>query len=607
MFLWSTALVPAQNQSSPRIDPPFWWAGMENTQLELLVSHPGIAAYKVEINYPGVTLRQNIRWDHSDFMAIQLELATDVKPGSFQINFTDPAGTVISVSYALKKRGRDARDVKGVDASDFIYLIMPDRFSNGDVSNDIVKGTQQASINRDSMFHRHGGDLQGILNHLDYLEQLGITALWLNPVQENDQPKESYHGYAITDHYRIDPRFGDNEMYKRLANSAKAKGMKMVMDVVYNHWGDQHYLYRNGLPSEAWVHRHDGFFKTSYRAPTLMDPHASTYDKQKFTNGWFDHHMPDLDQTNPHLASYLIQNTIWWVEYAGLDGLRIDTYAYADQDFMGDLVRAVLTEYPGLGIFGETWVHGNTVQSWFTDNQVNEGHDSPLPGVTDFQLYYSINDALTKDMGWTDGISRMYYTLAKDFLYKDPLKNCLFLDNHDLSRFYSVVNEDFAKYKMGIAWLLTMRGIPQIYYGTEILMKNYADPDGKVREDFPGGWPKDPINKFKSYGRNETENSAFNYVKTLAAYRKSNPVLQNGSLTQFVPENGVYVYFRHNREKTIMVVMNCSKEPKNVKTDRFVEFLGGKSRIKNVVSGKSSPIEAEMNIKAWTTQVLEVQ
>lgn len=586
---------------------------MEETQLELLVSHPGIAAYTAEIDYPGLSLRQNVHWDHSDFMAILLELDSDIQPGSFRIKFTHADGGQISVPYALKKRERDPRDIEGVDASDFIYLIMPDRFANGNPSNDIVKGTRQASIYRDSMFQRHGGDLQGILDHLDYLNQLGVTALWLNPVQENDQPKESYHGYAITDHYRIDPRLGDNELYKRLVSSAKAKGMKMVMDVVYNHWGDQHYLYRNGLPSEAWVHRHDVFFKTSYRAPTLMDPHASAYDKHKFTHGWFDHHMPDLDQTNPHLAAYLIQNTIWWVEYAGLHGLRIDTYAYADQEFMSDLVRAVLREYPTLGIFGETWVHGNAVQSWFTDNRVDEGNDSPLPGVTDFQLYYSINDALGKDMGWTEGVSRMYYTLAKDFLYKDPLRNCLFLDNHDLSRFYSMVNQDFAKFKMGIAWLLTMRGIPQIYYGTEILMKNYADPDGKVREDFPGGWPNDPTNKFKSYGRNATENSAFNYIKTLAAYRKSNPVLQFGKLTQFVPDEGLYVYFRHNqegdasaRDKAVMVMMNCTKAEKTVKMDRFREFLGGKSKMKDVVTGKNIPLGSDFKIDAWTALVLEV-
>ncbi|MEM6268645.1 MAG: glycoside hydrolase family 13 protein [Bacteroidota bacterium] len=605
-FLFAGWPASAQFADPPRVDPPNWWVGMQHNELELLVTYTGIADYTPEIDYPGLELRGVTRWESDNYVGLQVRISPEAQPGKLELKFSGKRGK-IAVPFALEARTRDPRTIAGVDASDLIYLIMPDRFANGDPSNDIVAGTAEMSINRDSMFWRHGGDLQGVLDHLDYLEQLGVTALWLNPVQENDEPKESYHGYAITDHYRVDPRLGDNELYKKLVAECHQRGIKTVMDVVYNHLGDGHYLYREGLPSRNWVHQHDGFVKTTYRAPTLLDPHVAQADREQFSKGWFDHHMPDLAQENPHVARYLIQNTIWWVEYAGLDGFRIDTYAYADQDFMSDLVAAVRKEYPNLGIFGETWVHGNAVQSWFTDNRVDEGNPSPLPGVTDFQLYYSINEALTKEMGWTEGISRMYYTLAKDYLYKTPLANCIFLDNHDLSRFYSVVGEDFAKFKMGIAWLLTMRGIPQIYYGTEVLMKNFAAPDGRVREDFPGGWQGDPTNKFKASGRTERENEAFAYLQTLAGYRKANPVLHTGHLTQFIPEKGLYVYFRHNAEKTVMVMMNCKPDAHTVEMERFEELTRSFLRGKDVAGGNSIDLKGSQEIPGWTTWVLELQ
>ncbi|MEM7038835.1 MAG: alpha-amylase family glycosyl hydrolase, partial [Bacteroidota bacterium] len=426
------------------MDPPNWWAGMHMSTVELLISGDNAGAAKLSTKGGHANILSQKQLDHPDYLVAEIEFPATAGPSDFELILS--WGKIEKrIPYSVKSRTRNWQKISGVTAEDFIYLIMPDRFANGDPKNDVVKGLNEAHINRDSMYHRHGGDLQGIIDHLDYLEDLGVTALWINPVQENDQPKTSYHGYAITDHYRIDPRFGDNALYKKLVDACHKRGMKMIMDVIYNHWGDQHYLQRKA-PSPDFIHQQDKFQRTSYRAPTLLDPYASEKDRKIMTDGWFDVHMPDLNQKNPHLAKYLIQNSIWWIEYAGLDGFRIDTYAYSDQDFMQDLLKAIQREYPKFGIFGETWVHGAPVQAFFAENKIENGSPSTLPGVTDFQLYYALNEALTKPMGWTEGISRMYFTLAKDYLYKDPYRNVLFLDNHDLSRFYSVIGEDPKKF-----------------------------------------------------------------------------------------------------------------------------------------------------------------
>ncbi len=381
----------------------------------------------------------------------------------------------------------------------------------------------------------------------------------------------------------------------------------MIMDIIHNHVGDKHFFIED-IPSEDWLNQWDEFTRTTYRAPTLMDPHTSEYDKKLMSDGWFDHHMPDLNQRNPHLATYLIQNNIWWIEYAGLDGYRIDTYAYPDQAFMADWGKAVMDEYPHFHMFAETWVHGSAVQAHFTeDNNLTEGYNSHMPAVTDFQLYYAINEALDRGQGWTEGIARVYFTLAKDFLYKDASRNVVFLDNHDLSRFYSMIKENDDKFKSGIAFLLTTRGIPMLYYGTEIKMKNYSDPDGKVREDFPGGWKEDKTNKFQASGRTDAENEIHDFVTTLANYRKKNKVLQTGELTQFVPVDGVYVYFRHNARKKVMVIMNTHEKEADVSLARFKEFLEGHSKAMNIIDGTNVSLGESLKVKGFTTQVLELK
>lgn len=604
LFL-ATASLFATKPSFERVDPPNWWVGMQNSRVELLIKGEnleGITA--VGVKEAGVIVERVIPFPNTHYLGVILNIDATAQPGTLHLSFKKEKETY-SLEYDLLARNVDPERQVGLLPSDFIYLVFPDRFSNGDPSNDQVNSMHETSLDRDSMFLRHGGDIEGISNKLDYFEELGVTALWINPLQENNQPKESYHGYAITDHYKIDARFGSNHSYRQLVKDANMKGIKMIMDVVYNHWGDRHYLNQDP-PAPDWIHHWKKFTRTNYRAPLLLDPYVAPSEKKVFTDGWFDHHMPDLNQNNPHLAKYLIQQTIWWIEYAGLEGLRIDTYAYSDEKFMQDMVADVLREYPQIGIFGETWVHGMGIQSYFMENQsIHPKHNSNLPGVTDFQLYYAINDALTKEMGWTEGISRMYYTLAQDYLYQDANKNILFLDNHDLSRFYSMIGEDLKKYKMGIAWLLTMRGIPMMYYGTEILMKNFADPDGKVREDFPGGWDGDVNNKFEESARSSEENEAFKYVKILANWRKTSSTIATGKLMQYVPQDGLYVYFRYDESSTVMIAMNCSKDSKELKPEQFPDVLQPYTIGKDVVTGKQFLLTSDHMLEPYTTKVVE--
>jgi glycosidase len=453
---------------------------------------------------------------------------------------------------------------------------MPDRFANGDPGNDVVEQMAQTGIDRAKFQFRHGGDLLGVMEHLDYLAELGVTALWLNPVLENDQPYASYHGYAITDHYNIDRRFGDNGQYKQLVKLAHARGIKVIMDVIFNHVGDAHYQIKD-LPSEDWIHQWPEYTQTTYRATTLMDPHASERDRKLMTDGWFDKHMPDLNQQNDHLANYLIQNSIWWTAFSGQDGFRIDTYAYPDPAFMAEWNRRLLAEFPQLGIFGETWVHGPGVQAWFTGSEtLHPEFNTNLPGVTDFQLYYAIGEALGQDPGWTNGVMRIYYTLAQDYLYKNPENNVLFLDNHDLARFFTTVNQDVTKFKSGLAMLMTMRGIPMLYYGTELGLQGSGGGFGEGgRIDFPGGWTGDDKNLFRSEDRNELETELFEYTKRLANFRKESRALTEGKLIQYVPQNGVYVYFRRAENETVMVVFNGNNSATTLDATNYQDWLEG--------------------------------
>ncbi len=570
-----------------RVDPPHWWAGMNTVRtLELMVHHPGIAGYTPQLRHDRVKIARVYRGDSPNYLFVELEIPAKTKPGSLSFVFSQKGKSDLYLNYQLRARKKDGRRVQGVTTADVMYLLFPDRFANGDPSNDVVRGMQTEQVDREEMYARHGGDLSGAIKKLDYLKDLGITAVWLNPVFENDMPKTSYHGYAITDFYRVDRRLGSGAEYQKLVDSAHAKGMKIVKDIVYNHVGNGCFFFED-QPEKTWFNQWDSFTRTTYREPIFFDPYASAADKKRMTDGWFDTHMPDLNQRNPRMAKYLIQASLWWVEEYGIDGYRVDTWIYPDEQFMDQLTRALLAEYPKLCIFGETWVHGVSTQAYFVQNRIDVPFASALPGVTDFQVYYGINDALTKEQGWTDGVAKLYYTLAKDFLYQDPYRNVTFLDNHDLSRFYSVVGENPDKFKQGIGLLMTLRGIPCLYYGTEVLMKNFSNPDGLVREDFPGGFPGDPVDKFAPTGRTALENECWDYVRALARYRGATPALQDGKLMQFVPEDGVFVYFRYDDRKTVMVVLNTSAQSRTLDLTRFTERTKGFRSAIDVVTGST--------------------
>ena len=484
---------------------------------------------------------------------------------------------------------------------------MPDRFANGDESNDRLPGYKDQSLDRDSMYHRHGGDIQGVINHLDYLQDLGVTSVWMTPILENDMANRTEHGYAITNHYKVDRRHGGHEAYKKLGDELHRRGMKLIQDAVYNHVGLHHFTVQDP-PMKDWLHQWPTYTQTSYKDQPLFDPYGSATDRKRLEDGWFVPQMPDLNQDNPYVSNYLIQHAIWCVEEFGVDGWRIDTYIYNDLEFMNKCNKALTDEYPKMTMFGETWVHGTANQAFFARNNIsNLSFKSNLIGVTDFQTnLYGINPALTQNFGWTEGVNKMFQTLSNDFLYQDAMNNVNFLDNHDMSRFLSQVNEDVEKLKVGIGWLLTTRGIPQFYYGTEILLKGVSNPDGLVRGDFFGGWKEDKENKFTAAGRTGKENEVFNWTRTIANYRKNSSALTTGKLMQFVPDDWVYTYFRYDDKQNIMILMNTSADEKTVKLDRFAERTKGFTKAKNIVTGMSQAITSEWKLQGKTIWILEL-
>jgi glycosidase len=572
-----------------------------------LVHGNKIAERTVKLNYPGVRLVKVNKVENPNYLFLNLEVSALAKPGTFTITFVKPGAEKLKYNYELKARNRSANRAQGITSMDLIYLLMPDRFSNGDPSNDSMPGMLETKVDRSQMYARHGGDIQGLMNHLDYLKDLGVTAVWMTPEIENDEPQASYHGYAVTSHYKTDPRFGTNELYKQYVEKCHAMGLKVIKDLVHNHAGTEGFTIKD-MPMKSWVHQWPKYTKSNFRDAVDMDPHASAIDKKIMQDGWFDRRMADMNESNPYVQNYLTQNHIWWIEYAGVDGFRLDTYPYNDPAYMADWAKKVKAEYPHFSIFGETLVWSVANQAFFTQGKtVNQGLDTQLPGITDAQMKDAIAEALNGKEGWTDGVNRLYAVVAQDFLYQDATRNVVFLDNHDMSRFYSIVKEDFTKFKSGMAMLLTMRGIPQMYYGDEILMKGYSNPDGLVREDFPGGWADDKTNKFIATGRTEKENEAFNYVRTLANYRKNTTALQTGKLMQYIPEKGIYVYFRYDAKKTVMIVYNSTEAEKELNTDRFEERMAGFNKGLDIITSQKMGSIKIIKIPGKTALVIELE
>lgn len=614
-LLCASSTIYAQNIATY---PTHWWAGMKWNQVQLLVHADGInsAAPIAKLSYPGVTLKKTTRTESNNYVVLDISIAPTAKDGIVNINIqTGSKKQTIPFEIKPRRQGKGSAFAKGVTSADFVYLLMPDRFANGDPSNDRINGYKDEIADRSNPSAHHGGDIQGVINQLPYLKDLGVTAVWMCPVVENDMPwkKEpagaisGYHGYWITNHYEIDKRYGGNNAYKKLVDDAHKQGVKIIQDAVYNHVGDEHFLFRD-KPFADMFNNWPAYTGSNHREEALFGAYANPADKKVMLEGWFTPHLPDLNLRNSYMANFLIQNAIWSTEEFGIDGWRVDTYKYCDEQFMNNVNSALKREYPTLSIFGEAWANTVPGSAYFTQNNMNVPFKHNLPGTTDFPMQSAMLSAINQPFGWTEGVNKLMMTLSQDVLYKDPKNNCIFLDNHDMDRYLTMIDGDLKKYKMGIGLLMTMRGIPQLYYGTEILMRNDdVQGDGKKRNDFPGGFVGDTNNKFFAEGRNASENDAFNYVKTLANFRKQSKALTIGSTQDFLPQDGVYVYFRKHGSETVMCVINQTNETKNWQSSRYADATKSYKNATDITSKESFSLATDWTIPAQTLLILALK
>lgn len=594
----------AEKITLARIEPASWWVGMKNPELQLLIYGENISLTDAAINIPGVTLKSTQKVENKNYLFLNIIISKDARAGNYNIDFIKDKKTVISKKFTLFDRVKNSHTGAGYNSSDVIYLIMPDRFSNGDPKNDNT-ADEFEKLNRADANGRHGGDIQGIINHLDYLNELGITAVWNTPLMEDNMENTSYHTYAITDYYRIDSRYGTNEDYQRLGNELHKRNMKLIMDVVTNHCGLNYYWMKD-LPTHDWIHQFKEFTRSNYKITTSYDPYASEYDKNIDVNGWFDTSMPDLNQDNPLVLTYLVQNTIWWIEYAGLDGLRVDTYPYNSKIKIAEWTKDIRDEYPNINISGECWSHTTAeIAYWQTASKNKDGYDSNLPIVMDFPLLDVLTDIFGKKGFGNPEL--LYHHFSQDYLLGNPSNLLVFAENHDTQRFNEAISCDLHKYKMAYSLLFTIRGIPQIYYGSEILMNGEKSRgDGDIRRDFPGGWPNDTINAFTSKGRTESQNEAFNFSKKLINWRKVNPVIHSGKTIHFVPQNNCYVYFRYDYNKTVMVILNFNNTETSIDTKRFDEIMHDFNSGYDVISEKSLSDISKILIAPYSSMIIEL-
>lgn len=589
-----------------RVEPMFWWAGMKSPDLQLMIYGESIATTEVSLEYPGVTLYSVSKVENPNYLFIDLKLDKNVKPGSFDIQFKKDGKNVESYSYELKARETGSAERMGFNTSDVIYLITPDRFVNGNPDNDQVEGMKEKP-NRNDRDGRHGGDIRGIINSLDYLQELGFTAVWLNPVLENNMTQVSYHGYSTTDFYRVDPRYGSNEEYLELNEELDKRGMKLIMDMIFNHCGSEHW-WMDDLPMNDWINNHPEYTITTHRRTVNQDPHASEADRSAMVNGWFVPTMPDLNQKNPFMATYLIQNSIWWIEYAGLEGIRQDTWPYPDKDMMAVWTEKVLEEYPKFNIVGEEWSLNPAIVSYWQKGKKNiDGYECYLPSLMDFPLQDAVSRGLREDEGWGSGLVTMYESLANDFLYPDPWNLVIFPDNHDMSRMYVQLGEDENLLKMAMAYFLTMRGIPQFYYGTEVLMTHPGDHHGDIRAEFPGGWADHKVNALTGEGLTAAQKDMQQYLSTIQNWRKNKKVIHHGKLMHFVPENGIYTYFRYDEKEAVMIILNKNNEEKVLSTGRFREMLEGYSSGREIITDTPVSSLSEIKVPAKAALIIELK
>ena len=580
------AQAQSKNEVVTRIEPPHWWTGFKNQELQLLVHHQTIAQCTVKINKKGVHIVKITPGDSENYLFIDLIIAPEVTAGDFDIVFLKNNNETLRLSYTLNERKKKAEAFIGFDQSDAVYLITPDRFANGNPNNDQFDYLKQKGIDREDDYARHGGDIEGITNHLDYIEGLGFTALWSSPLLTNNMPQQSYHGYAMTNFYEVDPRFGSLEAYLTLAKEAQKRGIKLIMDQVANHCGLNHWWMKD-LPFSNWVNYQDRFtsgqpiINSNHRRTTNQDIYASRYDQERMNQGWFVKEMPDLNQRNSFLANYLIQNSIWWIEMLELGGIRQDTYPYPDKAFMQQWAGAIMREYPNFSIVGEEWSYNPLLIAYWQQGQNNnDGYSSNLTHSMDFALQKAIQDGLTNEESWGTGLIEIYEAIANDFAYADPNRLLAFLDNHDMDRAFTQYKEQPKLLEMALATLLVLPRVPQIYYGTEILMENTATPHdhGRIRTDFPGGWKGDSINAFSGHGLKQTQLEMQTTLAKLLHYRKGSQAIQKGNMIHFAPHDGIYLLYRNYKDETVVLILNKNIKETTLDLERFDELkLKGKA------------------------------
>jgi len=604
--LWLSAFAPVAHAARiERVEPANWWVGMQHNRVELLVHGKGIGTATPRLSRAGVAIVEVQKTDNPNYLFVTVEIAGDAALGAFDIEFVEAGKVVATHPWRLDAREPGSAQRRGFDARDAIYLITPDRFANGDPSNDSVAGMTETA-NRTNPNGRHGGDIAGIRKHLDYIAGMGFTQLWPTPMLENNQPQYSYHGYAITDLYRTDPRMGSNEDFLALSREAKAKGVGIVMDVVLNHIGSKHWWMRD-LPAKDWINNGAKFAPTNHRRTAIQDLHAAPADRTAFTDGWFVDAMPDLNQRNPHLARYLIQNTLWWIEYAGLSGIREDTFGYADTQFLSDWAKAVLREYPNFAMVGEEWsINPAVVAHWQRGKQNASGHVPHMPSMMDFPIHIALRNALVQPEGWESGWIGLYEMLANDFVYPDPDALVVFAENHDTPRLLAHVEGDLALWKLGMAYLATVRGTPQFYYGSEVLLRGPKERnDGLLRADMPGGWTGDAADAFSGDGLIAAQREAQDYTRALFNWRKRTPLLHTGKLMHFAPQDGVYVYARHDEKRAVLVALNKNAEATPLALDRFDAFLRGRSA-RDALTGKPVALGKSLTLSGKSATLLEI-
>ncbi|MFV0222681.1 glycoside hydrolase family 13 protein [Empedobacter falsenii] len=596
-----------------KVEPMFWWKGMKNPEVQILVYGKDISKYSIELS-DQIKIKDIQKTENPNYVFVTVN-TNDVNKSSFKINIKNKNKVVDSYTYELKDRQPNSANRSSFTSKDVVYLIMPDRFANGDESNDSKKVLTDKA-NRSIPDSRHGGDLRGIINNVDYIQNLGATAVWLTPVNEDNEKQHSYHGYAQTDLYKIDGRYGTNEDYRELSRELNKRGMYLIQDYVTNHWGISHWMIQD-LPSQDWIHKFpggkDGFRRSNYRTTTQFDKNASEIDKKEALDGWFDYTMPDMNQSNPLVLNYLTQNAIWWIEYAELGGMRVDTYPYNNKEGMAKWVKAITTEYPNFNIVGEAWMYSPAhISYWQKDSKIAEidNYNSHLPSVMDFNLFSELPKAIKEEESWDKGMIKLYNSFTNDFLYPNVNNMFVFMENHDTERWNEMMNGNIYDYKLGLSLISTVRGIPQVYYGSEIGMRgDKSKGDADIRRDFPGGWKADQKNAFTNEGRTLEQKQFHDFTAKVFNWRKNKEVIHSGKTKHYMPQQNVYVYFRYNEKESVMVVLNANPEKQTFKLDRFTESLDGITSGKEIISDKIFPIKSseEISIDGKTAMIIELK